>query len=490
MSRVLGDPLARLRSLPPRLVAGLAWGLLTVLCTVTMLSIALPPPGSVDAYWHLDYVYQLWHGHLPQPYGGEWIPPGQTGPPESRGGVHYTAAHPPLFYLLALPVVGPLFATHNLMLITVAARAVNVAIGVALFAALARLGWHLGGRVREPLAVALPTVTMLLVPVAELTGEFYNDLLVTLAVAVALTEAVLALRGGLRTRHVVVMALAATVGIGTKATFVFTLLLLLAVPPVAHVLHGTGSALRRLARGIGPAAAIGAAPTVAWAWFYYRNWRFSGSPLSGVVESDLPGAGHRTAAQIVAMPEWWLEFPAGWLGVRPWMGDWGPNVVLALYVFAVTLVASVWWWRRTRPARAERVVAGLLLAQVLALWGAQFYHLLGTGSLNWRYLMPAAFVLGMVLVFGAIGAGPRPAAWGVGGLILVLAASGGYDRALYVMRRFVPDASSPLDAVLSVPTAHHVPVAVWCLLAAAIAAFGTLTAVSVGRLREAVPAEA
>lgn len=488
MSRVLGGSFAQLGSLPPRVVAGLAWGLLTVLCTVAMLSIALPPPGSVDAYWHLDYVYQLWHGHLPQPYGGEWTPPGQVGPPESRGGVHYTAAHPPLFYLVALPVVGPLFATQNLMLITVAARAVNVAVGVALFAALARLGWHLGGRVREPLAVALPTVTMLLVPIAELAGEFYNDLLVTLAVVVGLTEAVLALQGGLRTRHVVVMTVAATIGLGTKATFVFTLLLLLAVPPVAHLLHGAGPAWRRLVRGIGPSVVIGAAPTVAWAWFYYRNWRFSGSPLSGVVESDLPGGTHRTVSEALAMPQWWLEFAAGWLGARPWNGILGLNLVLATVVFMVALVASVVYWRRQRPDRASRVIAAMLVLQVLALWGAQFYHLIGTGSLNWRYLMPAAFVLGMVLLAGVVGSGPRVAAWGTGGLVVVLAASGAYDRALYVMRRFVPDASSPLDAVLTVPTAHHVPVAVWCALTVGVAVSGMCTARAVGRLRASAPA--
>lgn len=488
--RALRGARQRWRQFPRLLRWGWALGLLTVLTMIALLSGTLPVPGSADAYWHMDYVYQLWNGHLPLPYGPEWVMPGYSRVPESPEGVHYTAAHPPLLYVLALPVVGPLFATQNLILISLAARAVNVVIAVLLFAALARFAWHIGGRIREPLSVALPTVTMLLVPVTELAGEFYNDLLLSLAVVLGLTEAVLALQHGLTRRRVVMLALVAAMGMSSKATFLFTLVLLLLTPAIAMLVHRTGPWWKRLAGAVVPTAIIGLSPAVVIGWFYYRNWTFSGSPLTGVEGVILPGRTFRTASDVVHLRQFWLEFPSGWLGIGSWGGTWGLNYRLAIALFFVALAVSLAWWVRSRPSRVQVLVALGLLGQVVMLQAAQFYHALGYGALNWRYLMPGAFIVGLVLVLGVVGFGSRLAGVGAGFAILGLSFAGAYDRANYDRRHYAQDVDHAFESWRVIAGIAGYPVWPLWVVAGLAAVSGLATALIIGRLRAAAPSEA
>jgi len=56
-----------------------------------------------DETGHFDYAYQVWHGRLPVFEDGVSVkPPFASIPP-----VQWTAQHPPLFYVIEAPFIGP-----------------------------------------------------------------------------------------------------------------------------------------------------------------------------------------------------------------------------------------------------------------------------------------------------------------------------------------------------------------------------------------------
>lgn len=435
MRAAFASALAWWSRFPPAVRTGWMAGAILVLCTIAVVSGTLPPPGSADAYWHIDYVYQLAHGHLPEPYGPQWVMPGRDGPVGSPGGVHYTAAHPPLFYLMALPVVGPLFATHSLTLITLGARSVNAVVAVLTFVALARFGWTIGGRIRAQLTVALPVVTLLQIPVIQVAGEFYNDLLVTLFTILILTEAGLALRDGLPRRRLVLMVVWSVAGMSSKATFVFALILALAAIMVAVWRHNSGTWRAKLKAAIPPVLWVGGAPVIAIGWFYLRNYLYSGSPLSGVGKVVLPGRTYRSPSDVLTHPQMWTEFINGWAGLRPWgSGMWPINHTAAHFVVAVSLLSTLVWLVYRRRGGAFWLTSAMLLALVFLIHVGQFYHAVGYGAFNWRYLMPGSFVLALLFVVSLLDWGRRIGTVWVGALSAGLALGAVYDRAFYISR--------------------------------------------------------
>ncbi|WP_291379640.1 hypothetical protein [Demequina sp.] len=417
----------------------LGWlaGLLVVAGVVAIVGGTLPPPGSADAYWHLDYIYQLAHGHLPEPYHPQWVMPGRGAPVGSPQGVHFTAAHPPLFYLLAVPFVGPLFDTQSLTLITMAARGVNAVIALAAFIALARLGWTLGGRIRHQLTVALPVATLLQVPVAQVAGEFYNDLLVTLFAVLIFTEAALAVRDGITRRRWALMVLWSVGGMASKATFVFALLVALAALVWAAWRHGQGGWRERAKAALIPVLAVGGAPVVAVGWFYLRNYSYSGSPLSGVGKVILPGRTYRSPSDVLEHPQMWTGFIEGWTGIRAWgTGDWPLNHTSAMLIVGIAVLSTLAWALLRRPSRASWAVASLFIALLVLLHVAQFYHAVGYGAFNWRYLMPGSFVLALLLLVSFLDWGRLVGTLWFGLLSAGLATAAVYDRAVYISRTY------------------------------------------------------
>lgn len=113
------------------------WGVLAAVLGLALAAAAFaavsPLNGSADEPAHVDYAYQLWHGDFPVFEDGlVLVPEGQPSPP-----VQFVGQHPPLYYLLLAPVVGPLVDAGHPQAAVLSARGVSLLIAIACLLALA-----------------------------------------------------------------------------------------------------------------------------------------------------------------------------------------------------------------------------------------------------------------------------------------------------------------------------------------------------------------
>ena len=107
----------------------------SVLCLALLCAWAVPYFGGADERLHLDYAWQLSHGNFPQFYEGAKVPLYRRPPP-----VQFVAHHPPLYYALQAPLVRFFVDVKgDLNAAAMAARAVNIGLGIACVAALVSL---------------------------------------------------------------------------------------------------------------------------------------------------------------------------------------------------------------------------------------------------------------------------------------------------------------------------------------------------------------
>jgi hypothetical protein len=107
-----------------------------------------------DETAHMDYAYQVWLGRLPVfQHGLLFRPPGANVPP-----VQWEAQHPPLFYLITAPVVGPLINGGHWLSAVLAGRACCVVVAAACIVALSWAGSLVSQGNRLSWAIAVPAV--------------------------------------------------------------------------------------------------------------------------------------------------------------------------------------------------------------------------------------------------------------------------------------------------------------------------------------------
>lgn len=436
--RWLRSSLERWRLLPTSVRVGLLAGLAGVMAAVVTEAGVLPPPGSADAYWHFDYTYQVSRGHLPDAYGGEYVYFGESTPPVADGALDYAAAHPPLLYVTSAPLLGPMFDTQPVAVVTWAGRLVVMAWAVVLFAAVAHFAWLFGGRLRAPLTVLLPTLSLLMVPVTHFAGDYYNDILVTALSVLMLTHIGLVLRDHLSRRLLWRMAVIACLGLAAKATFV--LVFALAVAVIAFDWWSVRSPERASVRALaGRLGILAGTPAVVIGWFYAWNMSRSGSPVRSYPKMPVEGRPRQSLEGVLTSAGYYRRFLQGWLGNLKW--DVGPttNYSLALGVLLLAGVAALVWWVRARPGRVTIGIAVVVALHIAALYLAQAWHATGYGQVNWRYFMPGVLAISLTLAVGALSLGRRVGVVAAWLLIGGSAFAGLYDRAIYIGLRHRED---------------------------------------------------
>jgi hypothetical protein len=314
-------------------LAVLASVLTAVLLALTV-ALADAPYATGDEPPHVDYAYQLWHGDLPvfedglllRP-DGAWLAP-----------VQWTAQHPPLYYLLIAPLVGPLADAGHPVAAVYAARGVNVLLsGIFVIAA-----WWSARRLTRPgstLPVLVAFLTSVTAAVAHVGGTAYNDLLAALWVTVLLGLVGTVVRRGLDTR---LIALISVVAAAASLTRLSAGAIALAVAATAVV---AGAVRARQGRGgWGPVVALSvAAPLTVLAasgWFYLRNLaltgNITGSHFDWAVENQ-----NRTVRPVWAVlvdPVTWARLP------------------------------DVFWWAGRAPLSNPYVITTLVLTAALLVW--------------------------------------------------------------------------------------------------------------------------
>jgi 4-amino-4-deoxy-L-arabinose transferase-like glycosyltransferase len=331
-----------------------------------------------DEMAHFDYAYQIWLGRLPVFEDGLVVnPPWGTHPP-----TQWTAQHPPLFYLLIAPLVGPLVDDGRYLAAGYAARAASAVIATGLTTAIMWLGREVAPH-RPALWLSAGLVAAVNPPVVIFGGAVYNDNLMvafsTLLIAVTVrmlrvgpTAVTLALFGVFMAGALWTRA-SAVVPVGACG-LVLGLAWLLRRPPAWRAIIGLGC------------ASLAAVASIAW--FYLRNLRLAGNLFGARLGEDLAYLRNR-----VERPFHEVIFdPAVWRG---WHAAWGYSVVdplwsAGLLVGVPLLVSGVLAVRRIlRTREPYEIWTVLMLAGlVIGIIVVQAEYTANRGGTSWRYLKP------------------------------------------------------------------------------------------------------
>lgn len=407
MARALRAPFARRAgggATGPRPAWGVAGAALSMLGAGTAFAAVSRALYAPDETAHVDYAYQVWSGQLPVfEHGLVFRPAAGTVPP-----VQWEAQHPPLFYALLAPIVGPLINSGHWMAAVLAGRAYCVLIAVACVLALAWVGSLVSTKRPAAWAIAVPAVVAPFSPFMRVGGSVYNDNVATFFAILAMGIGILALRRGVSWKLLGGAAAVTAGGMLSRAMFAGTVVVLLGALLLGEWMHGErrwAARARRLAVIVLIPLATAA---VTSGWFYLRNKHLTGSYTGGHndwAEVHL----HRTRssfAGVLTANKFWhtnLQLLRQNGGTDAWLGP----LLLEIVAAAAVVVCIVRLIRRGFHVEREQVAIALLLgAQLLVTLVIEAQYVAGGGGVITRYLLPALVPFG-VLLASAVLALPR-----------------------------------------------------------------------------------
>lgn len=393
---------------------GLVANVVTAVAVAAAYALSQPLYGTADESAHADHAYRLWHGELvrigdpmqmPQVWG--FLPP-----------FNWTGQHPPLFYLLQAPIVGPLTDADRLLVAGLAGRGVNVILtGAVVVAVMWTVRQVLPGRPQASVAAGLAVAVT---PGAtSLGGLLLNDIPFLLWVTLLVGVTVRMMRQGISTGPAVAFGLCAAAALATRLPGAVVIAVCATVLGLRWLvaLHGRAwPGIVRLAAGTLVAVGVNA-------WFYLRNLQTNGS-ISGA-QTELVGQPgplqHRTVRpvyEVAADPVVWRQL----LTPLVFEDRWALGLLVTAVPVAVGVIVVL---RRTAP-RTDPVsvwIAVLLGGLTLAIVVLQLDYAAHGGGISWRYLVPLTIVPALLAGIG-LSAVPRlawaaTAVWGAAVLVLV-----------------------------------------------------------------------
>ncbi|MDR7384068.1 hypothetical protein J2S48_003583 [Promicromonospora iranensis] len=410
MIRALVRTATRVRSWSRQLGRGraehlaLGCAVLTGMLLALMVTLADAPYATGDEPPHVDYAYQVWHGELPvfedglelRP-DGAWLAP-----------VQWTAQHPPLYYLLIAPLVGPLADAGHPVAAVYAARGVNVLLsGVFVLA----VRWS-ARRLTRP-GSTLPVLAAFLAgampAAAHVGGNAYNDLLAATGVTVLFGLAATVVRRGLDTRLIALLSLVAAACALTRLSAA----LIAAV--VAGVALAAGAVRAAQGRGrwahvVALAVAGPGAVLATSGWFYLRNLQLTGTITGSHFDWALENQNRqvRPVWAVLADPETWIRLP----DLFWWAGRLPPNTPLTVTTLVLTGVLLVWTplvialrrrpWsvEPTSPVADALLLRALPVVAVLVAVSVQVVYASSSGGVYPRYLLVVSLPLCLAIAAG------------------------------------------------------------------------------------------
>lgn len=384
------------------------------------IGFSAPPFNSGDEAAHFDYAVTVWHGHLPVFEDGLSIKsPFGILPP-----VQWVSQHPPLFYAILAPVVGPLWDSGQLYTAVLAGRAINAVLaGLTVLAS-----WWAARRVLpgRPAAASVAAVVVSLTSMFLLVGgAVYNDLPNVAFGALAIGVGASAIRRGLSTRLVVLGALVTAGGMLSRLSFV----VFVAAVLVAFVFARGGGWWNRAVGKVVAVVIAGAAPALAAGWFYLRNRQLTGNVAGSHPEwaAEHLHRQHFGFVETVTSDGFWTGVFSVFRG--HFQGDWQWTWLILLVPMALAVVVAVVPGLRrsglvTTPGtddavgsarRRDRVrqdgwftnalVAAMLVAVFALIVFLQIRFTMQGGASQARYGLPVVPVLAIAMAFGLTGFG-------------------------------------------------------------------------------------
>lgn len=357
-----------------------------------------PAYSTGDEMAHVDYAYQVWLGRFPVFEDGLLL---QTDV-GFRPSIQWVAQHPPLFYALLAPIVGPTIgAEHPVVAVMLARGALSV------MAALSVLGVRWMVRGAFPSSTTVPTAAALVYALSSWFprqgGSIYNDLPAVLAVTIAMGMLFRALRSPSSRRWILGMALALSLASLVR----FSTLPLAAGLVAALVVHRV-VVLRRAWRAAAETSALALSIVLASGWWWLRNLRLTGNLQGSQAEYWTQARGWETRGlgEIVLDDQFWFAmmqqlFSTTFMRPRePWV-IWGWLGIALLFLAPVlvgvlALVADRWRGRREAGAGTEVIVALTLIGVLATVIATQVSYSMSSGSALPRYffaLVPSSAAL-------------------------------------------------------------------------------------------------
>lgn len=363
-----------------------------------------PAYSTGDEPVHVDYAYELWHGHFPSFSRGMELH-NHVGDHPS---VQWVSHHPPLFYLLLAPVIGPLADAGHTILAVMWARAVMVLMSVVTVFV---VRWMV--RAIVPDAPVVATLAALLTALASWFprqgGSVYNDMLAVLMLATATGFLTRTMREPQRRDWLIGFWASCAAGGLTR----FSLLPQLLTLVIILLVHRWWVERRgwRLAWRDPVTTVVVVLATSGW--WYVRNYRLTGNFqgehfawFRGNVDVKPPTVG----AVISSGGEWntMLEqyFSTRFLADAPSWDEWRWRAELWLLIIPLLLglvALGSHLYRTARAggeARTTLLLTVLMVVLIFSAVGMQIAHLaLGNHNLP-RYFLPIMPFVATIIAFG------------------------------------------------------------------------------------------
>jgi hypothetical protein len=447
--------------------------------------VSVPHLLTADAPYHLDYAWQIYQGKLPQFSVGPTMPADV-----SMHSYHLTGHHPPLYYGVIAPLVGPFIAAGSWEVATIIGRVMTLGIGVLSLLALAWTGWIVGGRYRKMLSVAAPAVAATFVPFVLVSSAIYSDGLLVLMSTLAFALSALLLYRGPRPWNIVCLAIVLLLGMATRVSFTSMFGVALVAVLSSFIIHGKGTLSKNLLRGGGYAAAMGLLMVIGIGWFYYfHNFEASGSFLTNRLNTAEHVRRYKPFLDVITSKNLWYLVPFGLFGHSlQRLEGFSLNQWLSYLVFLVGVSGSMVWFCNQKlrgffqKANLEAMAVGtMFIAYSGLVFTQQIVYATGYGMYNPRYLLPAWVVAGVVIGMGML-------IWQRRGVIAVAAMAAGWAVVInWLVYTLVTEAHFSVEQgwfhmLQSAATDNGFPAAAIPILLTIIAAGVLLVGVSLWRL--------
>ncbi len=372
-------------------------GLLGTICMYVgvagMTSVTVPWLTRGDTRQHVDYVWRLSHGDIPKWYDKIQYPPFK----EDRVKFQSASANPPLFYMIHAPFVGPLLNSGHWQVAILVGRFINIAIGIGCILALAWGSWLVGGKHKELLAVAVPALVVMFYRFTRLNQDYALDALLLLLSTLSLVTCIKIIQKGLSRRYVSALIALSVLGMATKAPYLVFLVTNVLTLTYAATNNPRNLSKKHILKALTLVSMLLFAVVVSIGWFYYFwNYKTNGG--------------------------WFHSSPPGYTGGRPYQSlstillngkilqllyaEYSRNILLSVALSA-TAVAGYYTItvrevrRYLQDPRARAVIVLLTLAFVGTLL-TQVKFATGYGAINFRYLIPALFPIGLFMAYGLL----------------------------------------------------------------------------------------
>ena len=425
-----------------------------------------PIYSSGDEAAHVDYALQVWHGQLPVFEDGLILGNTVGFVPSAQ----WTAQHPPLFYALLAPVVGPLADAGMVNAAGIAARLVVVLLSVALIYAVRATARALVPA-RPEIALVAPLIVGASVWFTRLGGSVYNDILAATVVAIACAMFVRLLRGHREWIDVGVFVAACAASATTRLSVVPIAVLFAAMLLVGAMTARTN----RSGRLVFASAAALLAMLATSGWFYLRNVMLTGSVSGGHPDWAVERTGRtfQTPWDVALDPDFWVRM----LPQFSTSSAWSTRVFLlsVLMLFIVPAVVGVVLYLRAALTQIppQRTASLLALLTIACATGGiavmQILHVAGAGSALPRYFFALVPFLAPLMALALV----LPRRWPI---LLVV----------WVLLRLVLSATeltATLERVFSGPQGPIYPAAAWTSLALLVVGALGLLAAAISRAR-------